>query len=64
MNGDWLARLYRVLWSRIGGRPWTYIIRDSYHRRPLLWLALTTAAGILLGHLFWGMPWVPGQPGY
>jgi len=22
-------RLYQMLWSRFGGRPWTYIIRES-----------------------------------
>jgi len=60
---DWLSRLYQTLWSRAGGRPWTYIIRDFYHRRPILWLALATTLGILLGHLFWGTPWVPGQLG-
>ncbi|GAJ06466.1 unnamed protein product, partial [marine sediment metagenome] len=54
-----LYLLYRALWSRIGRRPWTYIIRDSYHSKPLLWLALATGIGILLGHLFWGTPWVP-----
>ncbi len=63
MKQDWLFRLYRALWSRMGGRPWTYIIRDSYHHRPLLWLALSSGIGILLGHLFWGTPWLPGQGG-
>jgi len=63
MKQDWLFRLYKALWSRIGGRPWTYIIRDSYHYRPLIWLALATGIGTLLGHLFWGMPWIPGQGG-
>ena len=63
MNGDWLAQLYKALWSRIGGRPWTYIIRDYYHRWPLFWLALATAIGIVLGHFFWGTPWIPGQLG-
>jgi len=48
-----LYLLYKALWSRIGGRPWTYIIRDSYHSKPLLWFALATAIGILLGHIFW-----------
>lgn len=58
-----LYHLYRAMWSRIGRRPWTFIIRDSYHNKPLLWLALATAFGILLGHLFWGTPWIPGQLG-
>jgi len=63
MKQDWLFRLYRALWSRAGGRPWTYIIRDSYHNKPLLWLALAAGIGTLLGHLFWGTPWIPGQGG-
>ena len=58
-----ISSIYKALWSRIGSRPWTYIIRDSYHQRPLVWLALSTALGILLGHLFWGTPWIPGQLG-
>ena len=62
-NESFLERIYRFVWTRIGGRPWTYIIRDSYHQRPLLWLALLTLIGILLGHLFWGEPWIPGQTG-
>jgi hypothetical protein len=60
---DWLGSLYKKLWSRFGGRPWSYIIRDSYHQRPLLWLALATGLGILLGHIFWGTPWIPGELG-
>ena len=27
------------------------------------WLALATGIGILLGHIFWGTPWIPGQLG-
>ncbi|MBE9512488.1 MAG: hypothetical protein IMY77_00270 [Chloroflexi bacterium] len=63
MKQDWLCCLYKTMWSRVGRRPWTYIIRDSYHRKPLLWLGLATGIGILLGHIFWGTPWVPGQLG-
>jgi len=48
-----IERLYRALWSRIGGRPWTYIIRDSEHNHPLVWLLIAQAIGIILGHVFW-----------
>jgi len=48
-----LAQLYRWLWTRIGGRPWTYIIRDNQRQYPLFWLLLFGAIGMLLGHLFW-----------
>ena len=26
-----LEKIYRSLWSKLGGRPWTYIIRDTWH---------------------------------
>ena len=30
---DWLGySIYKKLWSLIGGRPFTYIIRDFYHK--------------------------------
>lgn len=45
--------LYRWLWSRIGGRPWTYILRDTYHKAEVLWLIGLVAVGALLGHWFW-----------
>ncbi len=48
-----LERLYRALYLRVGGCPWTQIIRDSHRRHPLLWLPAFGAVGILLGHLFW-----------
>jgi len=63
MKQDWLQDLYKKMWSRVGGRPWTYIIRDSYHNHPLLWLAVSTGIGLLLGHIFWGTPWTAGQVG-
>jgi len=54
---DIIMYIYEVVWSRIGGRPWTYIIRDSYHKRPVLWivgfLIGGTVVGTILGHIFW-----------
>ncbi len=58
-----IARCYRWLYTHIGGRPWTYIIRDSYHGNPIMWLTVTALIGALLGHLFWGTPWIPHQGG-
>ena len=49
----WLEKLYRALWSRFGGRPWTYIIRENQERYPLFWLLVFLGSGLLLGHLFW-----------
>lgn len=48
-----LERLYRVLWTWIGGRPWTYIIRDTWADHPLRWIFGLLFAGTVLGHLFW-----------
>ena len=47
--------IYRALWSRIGGRPWTYIIRDTWHKFEGLWIIGLVAIGALLGHWLWEM---------
>ncbi|MDD4873405.1 MAG: hypothetical protein PHE15_00280 [Dehalococcoidales bacterium] len=41
---------YKWLWSRIGGRPWTYILRDIWHKYELVWIAVIFTGGVLLGH--------------
>ena len=48
-----IDRVYKWLWTRIGGRPWSYIIQDSLRKYPLFWLLLFGAIGMLLGHIFW-----------
>jgi len=40
---------YKVLWSRIGGRPWTYIARDIYHRVEYLVLVCLFIGGYAVG---------------
>lgn len=42
------------MWTKIGGRPWTFILRDTWHRFEGLWLIGLVAAGAALGHWFWG----------
>ena len=44
--------LYKELWSRIGGRPWTYITRDLWHKAEFVWIIGLVAAGVWLGHNF------------
>lgn len=39
--------LYKALWTRIGGRPWTYIIRDTWHKFEGLWIIGLVALGAL-----------------
>ena len=48
-----LGSLYRALWMRVGGRPWTYILRDAWHRVEGLWLLGLLAVGAVLGHWLW-----------
>jgi hypothetical protein len=41
---------YEELWEKIGGRPWTYIMRDGYHNAPLPSILIVLAIGALIGH--------------
>lgn len=47
--------LYKLLWSKIGGRPWTYILRDAWHKVEGLWLIGLVAMGAFLGHWLWSL---------
>ncbi len=42
-----LEKLYRQLWSRVGGRPWTDIVRDEQKKSPLVFLLVFLGLGIL-----------------
>jgi len=46
-----LGKIYEKLWSHVGGRPWTEIIRDDQRRTPLLYMLVFLAFGILVGKL-------------
>jgi len=46
-----LGKLYRELWSRVGGKPWTDIIREDQKRSPLVFLVIFLSLGILAGKL-------------
>ncbi len=48
---DALGKLYEKLWRRVGGRPWTEIIRDEQSKSPLIFMLIFLAFGILLGKL-------------
>lgn len=43
---------YKKLWSLIGGRPWTYILRDIWHKAQIVWIIGLIACGVVLGHNF------------
>ncbi len=48
---DLLGRLYESLWRRIGGRPWTEIVRDDQKKSPLVYMLVFLFLGILLARL-------------
>lgn len=48
----WVGNLYRAIWKTIGGRPWTFIMRDFSYQNPLLLLIGAFTAGVFLGK-FW-----------
>jgi len=47
----WLERLYEKLWRKVGGKPWTEIVREEQKRSPLVFLLVFLGLGILVGRL-------------
>ena len=35
-----LEKLYEKLWRRVGGRPWTEIVRDEEKKSPLIFMLI------------------------
>ena len=48
-----LANIYHTLWQAIGGRPWTYILRDIWHKYEGLCIIALVAIGAILGYWLW-----------
>ncbi len=44
--------LYRWLYSHIGGRMWTYILRDSWAEWEIVWIIGLLIVGATLGKYF------------
>lgn len=40
------------LWKWIGGRPWTFILRDFWHKFEFVWIVGLVSLGVWLGHNF------------
>jgi len=63
-----MGKLYRWLWLHIGGRPWTYILRDAWDDYEFFWIVGLVSLGIVLGHILawttalWG--WLVFSAGY
>ena len=43
---------YRWWWTRIGGRPWTYILRDAWDGYEFFWIVGLVSLGMWLGHVY------------
>lgn len=41
-----MKNLYKELWSRIGGRKWTHILRDFAYQNPMLVLFIGFGLGM------------------
>ncbi len=47
---DW----YKWMWTHIGGRPWTYILRDVWDNCEFVWIVGLVVLGVWLGkHADW-----------
>ena len=54
-NGVRMMNLYKALWLKLGSRPWTFILRDTWHKLEGLWIIGLVAIGALLGHWLWDL---------
>jgi hypothetical protein len=45
--------IYKALWSAIGGRPWSYILRDMWHKYEGLCIIALVTLGAVIGHWLW-----------
>lgn len=43
-----LEKLYKAIWTRIGGRPWTEISRDEQKKSPLVFMLIFFGIGVLM----------------
>ena len=58
----YLDRVYERFWRRLGGRPWTYILRDAWEQYEIFWIIGLLAIGILMGY-FCPLAWALGGLG-
>ncbi len=49
--------IYKAIWSVIGGRPWSYILRDIWHKYEGLCILFMIGVGAVLGHWLWRSIW-------
>jgi len=45
---DWPP--YKWLWTRVGGQPWTWIMRGNQKQFPMLWILAAVILGLWIGY--------------
>ena len=48
---EMFRNLYEKLWRRVGGKPWTDIVREDQKAAPLVYLLIFLALGMLVVRL-------------
>ena len=46
-----IGKLYEKLWRKVGGKPWTEIVREDQKASPLVYLFIFLGLGILVARL-------------
>ena len=46
-----VGKLYEKLWRKVGGKPWTEIVREDQRNSPLTYLLIFLGLGILIYRL-------------
>ena len=46
-----IGKLYENLWRKVGGKPWTEIVREDQKKSPLIYLLIFLGLGILVAKL-------------
>lgn len=46
-----IGKLYEKLWRKVGGKPWTEIVREDQKASPLVYLLIFLGLGILVARL-------------
>lgn len=44
--------LYKMIYEPITGRPFTYVLRDLYHKLEWFWIVGLVSCGVWMGHHF------------
>ena len=46
-----IGKLYEKLWRKVGGKPWTEVVREDQRNSPLTYLLIFLGLGILIYRL-------------